>query len=242
MHMQIIKWICILWSAYAYNPMHIIKFIRIKSNTLWIDIRWSRLPFLIDWETFECSFSSSSFHTHVVGIAELLSDSGRWTQHCQTSTVDSPTQPWSSWTSCSAVRISHPVQYSQRKFLPRNKCERESINSVQAPHSKIVNQPVRAPTTQSSIVSSDGVSEIEKFGVNLVRVMSEYSTRLRKNHQCLRGRTPCLHSNINEFLSEPLQSWHTQQRHSMSEEALFEHSHKGTRPHYQSGSSPIPGK
>ena len=44
---------------------------------------------------------------------------------------------------------------------------RGSINSVQAPHSKIVNQPVRAPTTQSSIVSSDGENEIEKFAVNL---------------------------------------------------------------------------
>ena len=29
---------------------------------------------------------------------------------------------------------------------------RESINSVQATDSKIVNQPVRAPTTQSSVV------------------------------------------------------------------------------------------
>ena len=69
---------------------------------------------------------------------------------------------------------------------------RESINSVQPTHSKIVNQPMRAPTIQSSIVSSDGVSEIEKFVVNLVLVISEYSTRLRKNHKYLRGLTPML--------------------------------------------------
>ena len=52
-----------------------------------------------------------------------------------------------------------------------------------------------------SIVSSDGVSE--KFAVNLFREMSEYNTRWQKTLQCLRGRTPCLHSNINEFLTEP---------------------------------------
>ena len=80
---------------------------------------------------------------------------------------------------------------------------KESINSVQEPHSKIVNQPLRAPTTQSSIDSSKGVSEIENFAVNLVLVISEYSTRLRKKLQCLRGRILCLHCNINEFLSEP---------------------------------------
>ena len=125
---------------------------------------------------------------------------------------------------------------------------RESINSVQEPHSKIVNQPVRSQTTQSSIALSDGVCEIEKFAVNPILVMSEYSTRLQKNHQSLRGRTPCLHSSINKFLSEPspLQSLvtQTQQRHSMSEsdEARFQHSHKGTRPYYESGSSPFPGK
>ena len=44
------------------------------------------------------------------------------------------------------------------------------------------------------------------------------------------------------FCQSPLQSWHTQQRHSMSEEALFEHSHKVTWPYYESGSSRIPGK
>ena len=96
------------------------------------------------------------------------------------------------------------------------------------PHLKIVNQPVRAPTTQSSIVSSDGVSEIEKFAVNLVRVMSEHSTHLRKNHQCLRGQTPCLHSNINELLSEPSAIMaHTAEAFNEreSEEVLFEHSH-----------------
>ena len=68
------------------------------------------------------------------------------------------------------------------KFKNAYANKRGSINSVQAPHPKIVKQPVRAPTTQSSIVSSDGVSEMEKLAVNLVRVMSEFSTRLRKNH------------------------------------------------------------
>ena len=110
---------------------------------------------------------------------------------------------------------------------------RESINSAQATHSKIINQPVRAPTTQSFVVYFDGVTERKKFAVNLVREMSRHSTRWRKYHQCLRVRTPCLHSNINEFLSEPSAIMtHTQPRHSMSEndEALFEHWHKGTPP------------
>ena len=34
--------------------------------------------------------------------------------------------------------------------------------------------------------------------VLVMTLMSEYCTRLRKNHQCLRGHNQCLHSNINE--------------------------------------------
>ena len=140
-----------------------------------------------------------------------MSDSERGTQHCQTSTVDSPTQQWSSLTSCSVVCSFHPVQYSQRKFLPRSKSERGSINYVQAPHSKIVNQPVRAPTTQSSIVSSDGVSETEKLAVSLVRVKeSQMPSRtnpvLAQQRQRVSVRAFCIHGTP-----------HTQQRHSMSE-------------------------
>ena len=60
-HMLIKICICKLSIEYAYNP-------------IWIDIRLSRLSFLIDCDTFESCFSSSSLHTHVVGIAELVSD------------------------------------------------------------------------------------------------------------------------------------------------------------------------
>ena len=51
--------------------MHIIKFICIKLNTLWIYIRLSRLLLLTDCDTFEISFSSMSLHARVVEIAEL---------------------------------------------------------------------------------------------------------------------------------------------------------------------------
>ena len=132
MHMQVIKWICILWSAYAYNPMHINKFICIKLNILWIDIRLSRLSFLIDFESY---FSSSSLHSRVVEIAELVWDCERGTRLSSVNNESPPpTQPWSSPTSCSTVHISHTVQYSQRKFLPRSKSERKRALTLYKQH------------------------------------------------------------------------------------------------------------
>ena len=49
----------------------------------------------------------------------------------------------------------------------------------------------------------------EKFVVNLVREKSGCSRRWRKNHQCLRGRTPRLHSKHKEFLSRALRNHDT---------------------------------
>ena len=105
------------------------------------------------------------------------------------------------------MEISHPVLYSQRKYLPRNKSEGEhkfcTSATLQSCQKACARTNGVGSHTQSSIISSNGVSEIKKFALNLVLVISGHNTRLRKNHQCLRGRTPCLHSNINEFLSEP---------------------------------------
>ena len=66
MHMQIINWICISWSADAYNdynPMHIIKLICIKSNTLWIDI--SKDIVHIAYMQFPCIFYRSIKYARV---------------------------------------------------------------------------------------------------------------------------------------------------------------------------------
>ena len=103
--------ICKLSIEYAYNP-------------IWIDIRLSRLPFLIDCDTFECPFFSSSLHTRVVGIAELVPDSERGTQHCHTSTVDSPTQPWFvNIMQCRAYLSTRPEQ-SEKILTSQQKRER----------------------------------------------------------------------------------------------------------------------
>ena len=68
------------------------------------------------------------------------------------------------------------------------------------------------------------------FIMSKIEMPSRTNPMLAQQHQRVSVRAPCNHG--------------TQQRHSMneSEVALFEHSHKGTRPYYQSGSSPIPGK
>ena len=132
------------------------------------------------------------------------------------------------------MRIFHPVQYSQRKFLPRSKSERGH---------KLCTSATFQNYCQSACVSTDNtvVHRFIRWRERDREVCGEsrssgHSTRLRKNQQCLRGTA------TSSYYQSPLQSWHTQQRHSMSEEALFEHSHKGTRPYYQSESSPIPGK
>ena len=143
------------------------------------------------------------------------------------------TQPWSSSSSCSTVHIYHTLQYSHRKFLPRKKRARETKNSVQATHAKIVNQPVRAPKTQSSVLSSAGVSEREK---SLLRISFERWAGIARVDESITNAfedNPVLAQQNQRVSLRTLCNRDTQPRHSMNEsdETLFEHCHKETRPY-----------
>ena len=176
----------------------------------------------------------------MVDIAELVWDSERGTQHCQASTVDSPTQPWSSWTSCSAVHISHHVQYNQTKYLPRNKSEREHKLCTST---TFQNWQSACARTDNTVVHRERDREVcvescsSDWWAGIARVCERITNAFEDEpHACT----------STSYCQSPLLSYvtRTQQRHSMSEsdEAQFEHSHKRTWPYYESGSSPIPDK
>ena len=139
--------------------------------------------------------------------------------------------------------LSHRPGQPENILTSQQKRERESIDSVQVTHSNIINQSVRAPTTQPSVVSSDGGSE--EFAGKLIREMNEHSPHALAKESPMPTRINLVLAQQQQRVSvRVLCNQHTQQRHSTTEsgEALFEHWHKGRRPHYQLVSSPIPGK
>ena len=148
------------------------------------------------------------------------------------------------WNACAYNPcISHAVQYCQRMLLPRSKSE--SINSVQETHSNIINQPVRTPTTQLSIVSSDGVSK--KFAVNLVRVMSGGIARVGERITNAFEDEPHACITTSSFSQSPLRVCnhesvtHTHSRGIQWARAKRRCSNTRTREHDRT-TSPIPGK